>query len=60
MTQSFMNKEKLISWLAIFIVPIGIFLLSPLWTANFKDSKNIEYSILSESKIAGKETQFKD
>lgn len=60
MVQSFMKTEKLINWLAIFIVPIAIFLLSPLWTANFKDTKNLEYTIISESKIAGKDTKFKD
>ena len=55
-----MKTEKVINWLAIFIVPIAIFLLSPIWTANFKDTKNLEYRVISESKIAGEDTKFKD
>lgn len=48
-----MKNEKILTWTAIFLIPIALFLLSPMWMSIFKDFKNIEYAVLSESTITG-------
>ena len=55
-----MNRmEKILTWVATLILPVFVFLVTPIWESLFEEKKAIEYSIISERKIFDKD-EFKD
>lgn len=43
--------EKIVNWFAIILVPVALFILTPIWGSLFKESKSLEYAITHESKV---------
>lgn len=44
-------KNKILTALATFILPIALFIISPYWSAHFSDKKELSYEILSTREL---------
>lgn len=46
-----MKFERAMLFISSLVIPIVLFVVSPMWNSFFKDYKDVEYSLLSESKL---------
>ncbi len=49
-------KNKILSVLATFILPIALFIFSPYWSAYFSDKKELSYEVLSTRELTNLES----
>ncbi len=46
-----MTIEKLLNWIAIIVIPVLLFALTPLWNSMFAEKKKLEYWTLSKTRL---------
>ena len=46
-----MSIEKIANWVAIVVIPVVLFALTPYWTALFADARKLEYWMVEKRSL---------